>query len=196
MSVSIPGYRKGDPALPKAPLSWGEFEDLQKSVLFTDEDRTYLRMAGEILGPHVEDLLDVWYGFVGSNPHLLHYFTRKSDGKPDEGYLGAVRKRFGQWVHDTCAAQYDQEWLDYQFEIGRRHHRIGKNKTDNVDAVEHIPLRHLIALIAPIVITVRPFLQKSGRSAEDVEKMHQAWLKAVVLQVALWAYPYTKEGDF
>jgi len=26
--------------------------------------------------------------------------------------------------------------------------------------------------------------------------MHRAWLKAVVLQVALWSYPYAKGGDF
>lgn len=195
-TVAIPGYKLGDPSILPAPISWEEFEDLKKSVLLGEEDLKYLRMAGEILGPRVEELLDVWYGFVGSHPHLLYYFTRKSDGQPDEGYLAAVRKRFGQWVKDTCAANYDQKWLDYQFEIGRRHHRSGKNRTDGVDSVEHIPLRHVIALIAPIVITVKPFLEESGRPPEEVEKMHQAWLKAVVLQVALWAYPYTKEGDF
>jgi hypothetical protein len=29
-----------------------------------------------------------------------------------------------------------------------------------------------------------------------VEKMHQAWFKSVVLQVALWSQPYAKEGGF
>jgi len=193
---TIPGYTYGQASVPKAPITLEELEELKKSVLFSDEDVRYLRMAGEVLGPQVEELLDVWYGFVGSNPHLVQSFARKSDGKPDEGYLAAVRKRFGQWVKDTCAANYDQKWLDYQFEIGRRHHRSGKNRTDGVDAADVVPLRHLVALVVPITLTVRPFLEKSGKSAADVEKMHQAWFKAVTLQAALWSQPYTKEGDY
>jgi len=194
--TEIPGYMMGASSVPKAPISWAELEELKKSVLLGDEDLKYLRMAGEVLVPKVEELLDVWYGFVGSNPHLVKSFSRKSDGKPDEGYLGAVRKRFGQWVKDTCAASYDQKWLDYQFEIGRRHHRSAKNKTDNVQAEENVSMRHIIALIAPITLTVKPFLDKSGKPAEDVEKMHAAWLKAVTLQAALWTFPYAKEGDY
>ncbi|MEW6435259.1 MAG: protoglobin domain-containing protein [Myxococcota bacterium] len=194
--MAIAGYTMGQASVPKAPISLAELADLKKSVLLGEEDLKYLRMAGEVLAPRVEELLDVWYGFVGSNPHLVKSFARKSDGKPDEGYLGAVRKRFGQWVKDTCAASYDQKWLDYQFEIGRRHHRSGKNKTDNAKAEENVPMRHIVALIVPITLTVRPFLDKSGKGAADVEKMHQAWFKAVTLQAALWCHPYVKEGDF
>jgi hypothetical protein len=29
-----------------------------------------------------------------------------------------------------------------------------------------------------------------------VEKMHQAWFKAVALSVTLWNIPYVKEEDF
>jgi len=62
--------------------------------------------------------------------------------------------------------------------------------------VPHIPLRYLIAFIYPIGSTIKPFLARKGHSPEEVEKMHQAWFKAVVLQVALWSYPYAKEGDW
>lgn len=192
----IPGYKMGDPSIPRAPITSSEFEDLKASVLLEDEDLEYLRMAGEVLIPKVEELLDVWYGFVASHPHLIKYFARKSDGQPDESYLAAVRRRFAQWVKDTCAANFDQKWLDYQFEIGRRHHRSGKNKTDGVDAEENVPLRYMVAFIAPITLTVKPFLEQSGKSPSEVEKMHAAWLKAVTLQVAIWSWPYAKEGDF
>jgi len=59
-----------------------------------------------------------------------------------------------------------------------------------------VPLRYLIALIAPIVLTIRDFLAKKGHSPQEVDRMHQAWLKAVVLQVALWSLPYAQEGDY
>ena len=139
-------------------------------------------------------MLDVWYGFVGANAHLLHYFTNASDGKPNAEYLRRVRQRFEQWVLDTAAAEYDQDWLDYQFEIGRRHHRVGKNRTDGVAAVEHIHYRYLPALIVPVTTTLKPFLAAKGHGPADVERMHAAWVKSVTLQVILWSYPYCRDG--
>ena len=193
---SIPGYTYGTSAVPRAPITQEEFELLKTTVLFTEEDVRYLRMSYEVLKDQVEQILDVWYGFVGSNPHLLYYFTSRRDGQPIGSYLEAVRKRFGQWILDTARAEYDQAWLDYQFEIGRRHHRSGKNRTDGVDAVEHVPFRYMIALLIPITTTLKPFLANKGHSAEEVEKMHAAWVKSVTLQLILWCYPYVREGDF
>lgn len=112
------------------------------------------------------------------------------------GYLDAVRLRFGQWIHDLCQRPYDQDWLDYQHEIALRHHRTGKNRTDGVDSVPIIHMRYLIAFIYPITATIRQFLAAKGHGEEDVEKMHQAWFKAVVLSTTLWTAPYAREGDF
>jgi hypothetical protein len=61
--------------------------------------------------------------------------------------------------------------------------------------VDHIPLRYVVALVAPIALTIKPFLASKGHPAEEVEKMHAAWVKAVVLQAALWSYPYANPGD-
>lgn len=120
-------------------------------------------------------MLDVWYGFVGSNPHLLALFTRTSDGEPDADYLAAVRIRFGDWIRETAAAEYDEKWLAGQLEIGRRHSRIGKNETDAVDSIPVVPLRHIIALVYPITATLRPFLEADGDLPEKVEAMQDAW---------------------
>lgn len=179
-----------------SPVSVADFDLMKKSALFGDEDVRYLRMSHDVLKDQTDAILDVWYGFVGSNPHLIYYFGRTSDGRPDAAYLAAVRTRFGQWILDTAAANYDQAWLDKQYEIGRRHHRSGKNETDKVQSVPHIHFRHIAALIYPITVTLKPFLAKKGHSAEEVEKMHQAWVKSVILQVTLWSQPYVKEGDF
>jgi hypothetical protein len=69
-------------------------------------------------------------------------------------------------------------------------------RTDKVAAADHIHFRYLIAFIVPISTTIEPFLQKGNHSAEDVQKMHAAWTKALVLQTILWSYPYVKDGDF
>lgn len=191
--TNIAGYTYG--SVPQSPVTLKDLEKLKQAVLFTAEDAKYLKMAGEVLKDQIDAVLDLWYGFVGSHPHLVYYFSGP-DGKPDANYLAAVRKRFGQWIIDTCTRPYDQTWLNYQHEIGLRHHRTKKNQTDGVRSVPHIPLRYLIAFIYPITATIKPFLAKKGHSPDDVDKMHQAWFKSVTLQVALWSYPYAKDGDF
>jgi len=196
MNTQIAGYDYGAAGLARSPVTTAELDLLKATVLFTGEDADYLRMAGDVLADQIEDVLDVWYGFVASQVHLVEYFADRS-GKPIGEYLKAVRGRFGQWIRDTCRAQYDQQWLDYQNEIAQRHTSAKKNLTDQVDArTSHIPLRYMIAFVYPITATMKTFLGKRGHSPEEVEKMHQAWFKAVVLQVALWGRPYAREGAF
>ncbi len=195
-TAEIPGYTYGTAEVARSPVTPEEFDKMKQSVLFGEEDERYLKMSYEVVKDQVEDILDVWYGFVGSTPHLVAAFAAKSDGQPIPEYLERVRKRFGQWILDTARAEYDQDWLDYQYEIGLRHHRSKKNRTDGVDAADHVAFRDLILLTYPVTFTLKPFLAKKGHSAEEVEKMYQAWLKSVLLQVTLWSYPYVKEGDF
>lgn len=194
--TAIPGYSYGTSAVPRSPVTLADFELMKKSVLFGDEDVEYLRLSHDVVKDHVEAILDVWYGFVGSTPHLLASFTGKRDGEPLGDYLGAVRKRFGQWILDTARAEYDQTWLDYQHEIGLRHHRAKKNLTDGAASTEIIPFRDLFLLVFPVTFTLKPFLAKKGHSAEDVEKMYLAWVKSCLLQMTLWTHPYVKDGDF
>lgn len=193
---SIPGYTLGTAAVPHAPLTLEDFELMKKTALFGDDDVRYLRMSKDVLEDQVEDVLDVWYGFVAANPHLLHTFVGRRTGQPDGAYLAAVRRRFGQWILDTANADYGKAWLDYQFEIGRRHHRTGKNRTDGANASNIVPFRYLPTLMYAILATLRPFLAKKGHSRSDVDAMHQAWVKSVLLQVTLWCYPYVRDGDF
>jgi len=193
--TDIPGYTYGTAAVARSPVSLQDLELLKATLLLGDDDLAALRRSGEVLAPQVEEILDVWYGFVGANPHLLAAFSDDA-GQPDQQYLAAVRRRFGQWILDTARATYDQAWLDYQHEIGLRHTRARKNQTDGADAADHIPLRYVLALLVPITTTLRPFLAKGGAAPEEVEAMHAAWVKAVLLQVVLWSQPYVRDGDF
>ncbi|MBS0466723.1 MAG: hypothetical protein JSS31_03305 [Proteobacteria bacterium] len=37
---------------------------------------------------------------------------------------------------------------------------------------------------------------KKGAALDEVERMHAAWVKAVLLQTILWSHPYVKDGEF
>jgi hypothetical protein len=190
----IHGYDYGKQALEQSPVSLQDLALLKKTLLWTSDDDHYLRQAGEVLKDQVNDILDLWYGYVGDNEHLVYYFTK--NGKPDSNYLSAVRKRFGQWILDLCNRPYDQEWLNYQHEIAKRHHSTKKNKTDNADAVPIIHYRYMTAFIYPITATIKSFLAKRGHSGKEVENMYNAWFKAVTLTVVLWTQPYINPGEY
>lgn len=191
-----PGYALGQPTLARAPYSMADLAALQKSMLFGADDVAALRQSRAILADQTEAILDVWYGFVASTPELVVFFGDTRSGQPDGAYLAAVRKRFALWILDTAEAKYDQAWLDWQYEIGLRHNRVKKNKTDGAHGPAQVDFRYLPALTIPITTTLKPFLAKKGASVADVEKMHAAWVKAVLLQAILWSHPYIKDGEF
>ncbi|MDJ1471111.1 protoglobin domain-containing protein [Xanthocytophaga flava] len=190
-TTQIPGYTYGEVAT--SPVSEADLDLLKQTVLLSEEDVLYLQMAGRVLEDQTENILDVWYGFVGSHPYLAQYFGKND--QLNDAYLASVRKRFGQWIMDTCFRSYDQQWLNYQHEIGLRH-LVKKNQTDGVDAVPIIHFRYLVTFIVPITATIKPFLARKGNSVGEVENMYNAWFKAITLTVALWCYPYVKEGTF
>lgn len=198
VSPSIPGYTHGSAALPRSPLTVADLVRIQAAALFGDDDVRALRRSLPLVRDRTEAILDVWYGFVGSVPQLVATFAG-ADGKPSGDYLGGVRRRFGQWIIDTARAEYDQAWLDYQHEIGRRHHRIGKNRTDGVagaGVAPIVPFRYLAPLVFPVTATLRPFLAAGGDPPAEVDAMQAAWVKSCLVQVTLWSHPYVHEGDF
>jgi hypothetical protein len=192
----IPGYDFGTDKVAKSPISMKEWEDLKKSALFSEEDMVYLRLSEEVLKDQVPDLLKTWRGIIFDHAHLRAYDEDPRTHQVDADYAKAVAKRFGQWVLDTARAKYDQEWLDYQYEIGLRHHRTKKNKTDNGHTLGHIRARDLIAFSAAIVTSMKPYLAKKGHPQEIVDRMYDAWWKSMILQTTLWSQPYIREGDF
>jgi hypothetical protein len=189
---TIQGYDYGKAA--SSPVTLQELDLLKKTVLFTAEDEKYLRLAGQVLQDQTSQVLDLWYGFVGNNEHLLYYFSK--DGQPNQTYLAAVRERFEQWILDLCNRPYDQEWLNYQHEIALRHHSTKKNQTDQVDAAPIIHYRYIVAFIFPITATIKTFLTNKGHDAETVDNMYHAWFKAVTLTAILWTYPFVHQGEF
>jgi hypothetical protein len=193
---AIPGYTYGTSAVLRSPMSLDEWEQLKKSALFSEEDVIYLRLSEHVLAGQVDNLLKIWRGVIFDHPHLRAYDEDPQTHEVDQQYTQAVAKRFGQWVLDTARAQYDQDWLDYQHEIGLRHHRSKKNKTDQGHTLGHIRARDLLAFCAAIVVPMKPFLAKSEHSAEVVARMYDAWWKSMILQATLWVRPYVREGDY
>ena len=187
----IHGYTYGSAEIDISPVSIRELQELKISVGFTEDDQRYLILAGEVLADQTKQIVKHWRsGIIASIPNLArHSRTPEGDAIPD--YLAKSNLRFQQWILDTCLRPYDQDWVNYQQEIALRHTSLKKNKVDGVRSTPYVPLRDIIAFIAVINETIKPYLAAKGHSGEDVDKMHRAWCKSMQLQSALWSKPYT-----
>jgi len=177
----------------RSPFSVDDLERLKVSAGFTEEDRRYLQLAGEVLADQTKQIVERWRsGIIAGIPHLAKH-SRTPEGNPIPEYLAASNLRFEQWIVDTCMRPYDQDWLNYQQEIALRHTSAKKNKTDQVRSTSCVPLEDVIAFVAVMNQTIKPFLAAKGHSQEEVSRMHLAWTKALQLQLALWVEPYSRE---
>ena len=190
ISGQISGYSYGAAGLAASPVSLTELENLKTSAGFTEETRRYLRLAGEVLADQTAQIVNHWRSrIIASIPHLARH-SRTPEGDPIPEYLAKSNLRFEQWILDTCLRSYDQDRLNYQHEIALRHTTVKKNQTDGVRSTQYVPLRDVIAFVAVMNETIKPYLAAKGHSAEEVDKMHLAWSKSLQLQLALWAGPY------
>jgi hypothetical protein len=185
----ISGYGYG--AAGVSPVSLEDLEQLKISVGWTEEDERYRHMAGEVLADQTKTVVKHWrQEIIGGIPNLSRH-SRSPEGEPIPDYSAKSGLRFEQWILDTCYRPYDQDWLNYQNEIALRHTSERKNTTDGVDSTAYVPLRDIIAFVVVMNKTIKPYLAGKGHTAEEVEKMHQAWVKSLQLQIALWSQPYS-----
>ena len=192
----VPGYNPGAAEVAKSPITMQELAELRASALLSDEDIVYLRLSHDVLKDQADALVHMWRGIIAQHPHLARSGQDVETGQRDTAYVDRVGRRFAQWVLDTARAEFSQTWLDYQYEIGLRHHRTKKNRTDGAHSDAHVRGRDLIAFAAAIVVPMRPYLAMSGHPADVVGRMYDAWWKAVMLSVTLWSQPYMNPGDF
>jgi hypothetical protein len=176
-------------------VSLADLEHLKVSAGFTERDWQSLRMAGEVLADQTEKIVAQWRsGIIASIPHLArHSRTVEGDALPE--YLAKSNARFQQWIVDTCTKPYDQDWLNYQEEIALRHTAVKKNQTDGVQSTPYVPLSDVVAFVAVMNETIKPYLAAKGHAAADVERMHLAWCKSMQLQMALWVRTYMDGGS-
>jgi hypothetical protein len=191
MGEGIPGYSYGSKDTPRSRVTIQDLEQLKVSVGFTPEDEQYLRLAGNVLGPQTQKIVEHWRANIIARLPNLAGHSRSLDGEPIPEYLEKSNLRFGPWILDTCLPPYDQDWIDYQQEIARRHTSAKKNVVDGVNSTPFVPLRDVLAITAGMNETIRPYLEASGNTEQEVEKIHRAWCKSIQLQMTLWIGPYS-----
>jgi hypothetical protein len=185
----IRGYDYGTGRVARSPLTTEDLTRLREAVWLTPDDEQALRDAAGILADRVDDMVSAWRARLAQQPWLAGY-SGHPDGTPNPEYGAATKPRFDRWIIDACTRPLDRDWLDYQFEIGLRHTRAKKNKTDSADSLDQIPMRYLLAFTAVVITTARDYLAAGGTAQEEVNRMHAAFTKSVMLHVTVWTRAY------
>ncbi|MYS24036.1 Protoglobin [Streptomyces sp. DvalAA-14] len=191
----IPGYTYGGPEAARSPLTLEDLSRLKAAVGFTEEDTAALHRAGRILAERAGDMVTAWRAQLREQPWLAGY-SGHPDGTPNPAYSAASKPRFDRWIIDACVRPLDQDWLNYQQEIGLRHTRAKKNATDHADSLDHIPMRFLLAFTAVVITTARDHLAAGGAEGAELDRMHAAFTKSVMLHVTLWTRAYVPAADW
>jgi hypothetical protein len=186
----IPAYTYGTMAVATSPVSLDELDRLKVTAGFTAEDEQFLRLAGQVLAGQTKQIVAHWRsGIIASIPNLArHSRTPEGDAIPE--YLAQSNLRFEQWILDTCLRPYDQDWLNYQQEIALRHTSIKKNQVDGVRSTAYVPFHDIVAFVAVMNETIKPYMASRGNTEEEIEGMHRAWTRSLQMQIALWSKPY------
>lgn len=191
----IPGYTYGTGQAAVSPLSLQDLQELRDVAWLTQEDQEALREAAGILAGQADDMVTAWRARLSDLPFMRPY-SGHPDGTPNPGYGAATKPRFDRFIIDACTRPLDQDWLNYQHEIGLRHTRAKKNRTDHADSAGHIPLRYLLAFTAVVITTARGYLAAAGVTPEQVDRMHAAFTKSVMLHVTVWTRAYAGADDW
>jgi Protoglobin len=185
----IPGYDYGTDRAAASPLTLEDLDHLKAVAGLTDDDQDALRDAAGILADQADDMVTAYRARLGTLPWMAP-FSGHPDGTPNPEYGAASKPRFDRWIIDACTRPLDQDWLNYQQEIGLRHTTVKKNKTDHADSLDQIPMRYLLAFTAFVMATAREYLSATGAPATQVDRMHSAFIKSVMLHVTVWTRAY------
>lgn len=166
---------------------------IKRMMLFTHEDEQYLTMAGTILAPHAEEILNRWYEGIVSNNYLAHYFT--SSGAPDLDYLNNLRPHFKAWIMTLCNRQDSHRWWEFEERIARQL-QLRNVPLDDLHPLSPVYLRYMTTFVFPVSEAGRFFINSAGYNEAEVAAMHQAWFKAVSLSALLWIYPDDRPAPF
>ena len=142
------GYTYGTDAVPTSPLTLEDLRQIEAAAHVQPGDAELLSRAEPILAPHAMEMVDTWRGILAQKTYLAAH-SAHPDGQPNPEYAQASKPRFAQWIIDMCTRERDQAWLDYQYLIGARHMSAAKNAADGADSTPFVPLRYVLAFIAP-----------------------------------------------
>ena len=118
------------------------YRELQEYIGWGDDDVQQLRLASPLLMPHADRVIDDFYAEIARHPAAARVITG------GENQVQRLKATLRGWLAHLFHGQYDREFLDARWRVGRRHAEIGLNNVYATVALGRMRQRITESLIA------------------------------------------------
>ena len=108
-------------------------------------------------------------------------YKRQAQHFARKAVTNASGEREDQWILDY---KLPVTWVSVSYT-----HLAAKNAADGADSTPFVPLRYVLAFIAPTV-EVGHRLLAEGFEGDELSAVRDAWTRSVTVAVTVWAYAY------
>ncbi|HZL88789.1 MAG TPA: protoglobin domain-containing protein [Pirellulaceae bacterium] len=98
---------------------FARYQDLQSYVAWTDKDLGAVDLAGKVLAPHLDVLIDDFYAEIERHPAASRVITGGQE------QIARLRKSLRGWLNELFAGPYDGQYVARRWRVGQRHVEIG-----------------------------------------------------------------------
>ncbi len=95
------------------------YQDLQRYVRWTPDDQQRVAELGRLIEPFLAQLVDDFYQVIAEHPAAVRVMT----GGPAQ--VAQLKQSLTQWLHQLFRGPYDEAYVAYRSQVGRRHVAIG-----------------------------------------------------------------------
>lgn len=95
------------------------YQELQDYVGWTEADAARVAVAGPLVEPHIDRLIDDFYEEIDRHPQARKVIT----GGPQQ--VARLKETLKAWLRNLLAGKYDQEYVSRRWRVGLRHVEIG-----------------------------------------------------------------------
>jgi signal transduction histidine kinase len=103
----------------KAELLYQRYQELQRYVCWSEEDRQCVQQVGKLIHNHLAPLIEDFYEEIERHPEAKKVITGGAE------QVARLKGTLHGWLHDLFAGDYGREYVARRWRVGWRHVEIG-----------------------------------------------------------------------
>jgi len=108
------------------------YQEFQRYVQWSDYDVARVRSVAEMVEPYLQSLVEDFYEEIGHHPNASRVIT---GGKEQ---VKRLKVTLVAWLQELFSGQYDRDYLERRWRIGKKHAEIGLDQVYTITALSRL----------------------------------------------------------
>jgi len=108
------------------------YQEFQRYVQWSDYDVGRVRSVADLVEPYLQSLVDDFYEEIGHHPKASRVIT---GGKQQ---VKRLKVTLLAWLRELFSGQYDRDYLERRWRIGKKHAEIGLEQVYTITALSRL----------------------------------------------------------